>query len=141
MGKFLKFKVGPLTVTQKKFFTFRDAKLVMILPMLEKLKQSFVFGLIIIKVNTDLFEKENRTYHRSVFIYTIFKIAIEVLMTLFQKCETHKQLKERETFWQQKLKTFYPLLLFSYSFIKFICLLVYLFFYLFIYLLILHLFQ
>ena len=52
----------------------------MILPMLEKLKQSFVFGLIIIKVNTDLFEKENRTYHRSVFIYTILKIAIEVLM-------------------------------------------------------------
>ena len=32
----------------------------MILPMLEKLKQSFVFGLIIMKVNTDLFEKENR---------------------------------------------------------------------------------
>ena len=113
----------------------------MILIMFEKLRQSFVFGLIIIKVNTDLFEKENRTYHRSVFICTIFKIAIEVLMTLFQKCETHKQLKERETFWQQKLKTFYPLLLFSYSFIKFICLLVYLFFYLFIYLLILHLFQ
>ena len=52
----------------------------MILPMLEKLRQSFVFGLIIIKVNTDLSEKENRTYHRSVFIYTIFKIAIEVLM-------------------------------------------------------------
>ena len=52
----------------------------MILPMLEKLKQSFVFGLIIIKVNTDLLEKKNRMYHRSVFIHTIFKIAIEVLM-------------------------------------------------------------
>ena len=78
--KYLKFKVGPLTVTQKRFFTFWDVKFVMILPMLEKLKQSFVFGLIIIKVNTDLFEKENRTYHRSVFIHTIFKIAIEVLM-------------------------------------------------------------
>ena len=52
----------------------------MILPMLEKLKQSFIFGFIIIKVNTDLFEKENRTYHRSVFIHAIFEIAIEVLM-------------------------------------------------------------
>ena len=30
-------------------------------------------------------------------------------VTLFEKCETHKQLKERETFWQHKLKTFYPL--------------------------------
>ena len=30
-------------------------------------------------------------------------------VTLFEKCETHKQLNERETFWQHKLKTFYPL--------------------------------
>ena len=80
VGKYLKFKVGPLTVTQKRFFTFLDAKFVMILPMLEKLKQSFAFGLIIIKVNTDLFEKENRMYHRTVFIHTIFKIDTEVLM-------------------------------------------------------------
>ena len=35
-------------------------KFVMIHLMLEKLKQSFVFGLIIIKVNFDLFEKENK---------------------------------------------------------------------------------
>ena len=27
--------------------------------------------------------------------------------TLFEQCETHKQLKERETFWQHRLKTFY----------------------------------
>ena len=80
MGKYLKFKVGPLTVIQKRLFTFLDAKFVMILLILEKLKQSFVFGLIIIKVNTDLFEKENRMYHRSVFIHTIFKTATEVLM-------------------------------------------------------------
>ena len=30
-------------------------------------------------------------------------------VTLFGKCETHKEIKERETFWQHKLKTFYPL--------------------------------
>ena len=29
--------------------------------------------------------------------------------TLFEQCEAHKQLKERETFWQHRLKTFYPL--------------------------------
>ena len=29
--------------------------------------------------------------------------------TLFEQCETHKQLKEKETFWQHWLKTFYPL--------------------------------
>ena len=30
-------------------------------------------------------------------------------VTLFENCETHKQLKERETLWQHKLRTFYPL--------------------------------
>ena len=29
--------------------------------------------------------------------------------TLFKQCETHKQLKEREIFWQKQLKTFHPL--------------------------------
>ena len=52
----------------------------MILPILEERKQSFFFGVIIIKGNTDLFEKENRMYHRSVFIHTIININIEVLM-------------------------------------------------------------
>ena len=66
MGKYLKFKVDPLTVAQKRCSTFLNVKFVMILPMLEKLKQSLVFGLIIIKVNTHLFEKENRTYYKSV---------------------------------------------------------------------------
>ena len=52
----------------------------MLFPVLEKLKQGSVFGLIIIKVNSDLFEKKNRIYHRSVFIYSIFKTATQVLM-------------------------------------------------------------
>ena len=28
--------------------------------------------------------------------------------TLIEQCETHEQLKKRETFWQRRLKTFYP---------------------------------
>ena len=28
---------------------------------------------------------------------------------IFEQCETHEQLKERETFWQHGLKTFYPI--------------------------------
>ena len=28
---------------------------------------------------------------------------------LFEQCETHEQWKERETFWQHRLKTFYPI--------------------------------
>ena len=29
--------------------------------------------------------------------------------TLIEQCDTHEQLKQRETFWQHRLKTFYPL--------------------------------
>ena len=29
--------------------------------------------------------------------------------TLIEQCETHKQLKERETFWQHRLLRFYPM--------------------------------
>ena len=52
----------------------------MIFPMLERLKQSFTFGLIIIRVNTDLFKKENRMYHKSAFIHTMYKIGTKVLI-------------------------------------------------------------
>ena len=37
VGKYLQLNVGPLTVIQKKLFTFWEAKFVMILPMLERL--------------------------------------------------------------------------------------------------------
>lgn len=51
VGKYLKLKVNPLTVTKKKFFTLWDVKFLVTLPILERLKQSFVSGLIIVKVN------------------------------------------------------------------------------------------
>ena len=71
VGKYLKIKLGLLTVTQKKFFTFWDATFLMILAMLERLERSFVFDLTNMKVNTNLFEKENKMYHRSVFTHTM----------------------------------------------------------------------
>ena len=52
-------------------------------------------------------------YHKSIFIYTMYKISVKGVddweAILFEKCETHKQHKERETFWQHRLKIFYPL--------------------------------
>ena len=65
---------------KKKFFTSWDAKFVMALFMLERLKQSFISDLKTIKVNNDLLEKENRMSHKHVFIHTMFKITIKVLM-------------------------------------------------------------
>ena len=34
---------------------------------------------------------------------------VDLDFTLFKKCKTHKQLKEKEIVWQHRLKTFYPL--------------------------------
>ena len=49
-------------------------------------------------------------YRKSVFIHTVqdsHRGIDDWEVTLLEKCETHKQLKERETFWQHKLKIFY----------------------------------
>ena len=84
----------------------------MILHMLQNLNQSFICGLIIVMVSTDLFEKENNVaqkHFHSHYIEDCHGGINDWEVTLLEKSETHKQLKERETFWQHKLKIFYPL--------------------------------
>ena len=80
--------------------------------MLEKLKLAFDIGSITTKANIELSEKENRKITQEIFtiiiVWTVTqKYKNEFL--LFLSNATHKQLKERETFWQHWLKTFYPL--------------------------------
>ena len=79
-GEVFKFQSKSLKCNSEKVLYLLRYKFVMILSMFEKLKQSLIFGLIAIKVNTDLFKKKKRMYYRSAFIHTIFKIAKEVLM-------------------------------------------------------------
>ena len=52
-------------------------------------------------------KKENRMYHRSVLIHTQYiqdchRGIFDWEVILFEKCETHKQLKENETLWQHR---------------------------------------
>ena len=81
--------------------------------MLVKPKLSFDIGSITIKANIELSGKETEKYPRNVFMIIIVwmvNLGIDDWdFTLFEQCETHKQLKERETFSQHRLKTFYPL--------------------------------
>ena len=79
-GEVFKIQSQPLYCNSEKVLQLLRCKLVVILPILENLKQTFIFRLIFMKVNTNLFEKKNRIYHRSVFIHTIFKIVTEILM-------------------------------------------------------------
>ena len=76
--------------------------------MLVRKKRNLEQDLIIIKVHTGAIEK-NVKYHNNVFINIMGNTGTDDWQfTLIEQCETHKQLKERETFWQHRLKTFYP---------------------------------
>ena len=80
--------------------------------MLEKPKLSSNIGSITIEANR-AFRKENRKTPRKRFHdhYSLDgHLGIDDWgFTLFEQCETHKQLKVRENFWQHRLKTFYSL--------------------------------
>ena len=72
---------------------------------LQNLEQS----LIIIKATTGPQEK-NRKDHSNVFMNIMGNNShngIDDWQLIIEQCETHKELKERETFWQGRLKTFY----------------------------------
>lgn len=84
-------KNGAIIVNRKNFFTFWDAKNVMILPMLGRLKQSSVFGLPTKKQWSFRKRKQNVPQERfhSYYVQVCHK-GIDWKVTLFEKCETHK---------------------------------------------------
>ena len=78
--------------------------------MLVRQKQNSEQDLIIIKAHTGPIEK-NIKYHSNIFMNIMANSHNGIddwQFTLIEQCETHEQLKERETFWQHRLKTFYP---------------------------------
>ena len=79
-GEVFKIQSGPLNCNSEKVLYLLRCKICDDTPYVGKAKTKFHFRLNIYKKNSDLFEKENRMYHRSVLILTIFKIATEVLM-------------------------------------------------------------
>ena len=81
---------------------------------LEKPKLSFDKGSITIKANIELSGKKTEKYLSTKLFHDHYCLDVHFGIddwdfTLLEQCETHKQLKERETFWQHQLKTLYPL--------------------------------
>ena len=74
--------------------------------MLVKQKRNLDQDLIIIKVHTDPIEKKQQRFHEHYGQHSHNGID-GWQFTLIQQCEIQGQLKERETFWQRKLKAFY----------------------------------
>ena len=84
----------------------------MIFPMLEKLKQKFRLQFNNYKSKHRSFRKGKRNVPQKRFHLHYIQDSLRGIddweLTLFEKCQMHKQIKERETFWQHKLKIFYP---------------------------------
>ena len=57
-------------------------------------------------------EKQNisqKRFHSHYYLQYFHRSIDDWEVTLFEKYETQKQLRERETVWEHKFKTFYPL--------------------------------
>ena len=70
---------------------------------LEKQKRNLAIGSTIIKVNIEHSERVTKNFLRNVLTLTVVWM---VTLKSLNNAKTHEQLKERETFWQHKLKTF-----------------------------------
>ena len=79
--------------------------------MLVRQKRNLEQDLIIIKVHTGPIEKnvkyQQQCFHEHYGQHNHNGID-DWQFTLIEQCETQEQLKQRETFWQHRLKTFYP---------------------------------
>ena len=106
MGKYLKFKVGPLTNV---LYLLR-CKICDDTPYVGKVKTKFRLWFNNYKSKDRSFRKgkqnvPQKRFH-SHYIQGCHKGIDDWEVTLFEKCEAHKQLKEKETFWQHILKHF-----------------------------------
>ena len=79
--------------------------------MLVRQKQNLEQDLIIIKVHTGP-KKKNRKISQQrfheLYMQNRHNGIDDWLLKLIEQCETHEQLKQRETFWQHRLKIFDP---------------------------------
>ena len=82
------------------------------LPTLGKQKPYFATSSRITKVNIEHSGKVTKKFFRNVFTVTYCLDGHSRFddwnFVIFEQCETLEHLKEREPFWQHRLKTFYP---------------------------------
>ena len=104
-GEIFKIQSAPLTCNSEKVLYLLKRKVCGEAPYVGKAKTKFRYRFNNYKSKGRAFRKGNRKIPQK-----RFHLGIDDWdFTLFEQCETHKQLKERKTFWQHRLKTFYPL--------------------------------
>ena len=73
--------------------------------MTGKQKLNFATGSTILKVNKKYPEKDQKVPQKCFHTHSF----LDAHSAVDEQCETYEQLKERETLWKHKLKTFYPI--------------------------------
>ena len=114
-GEVFKIQSGPLDCNSEKVLYLLWCKICDDSPYVEKTKTNFCIQFNNYKRKCQSFRKgkqnvPQKCFH-SQYVQDCLKGIDDWEFTLFEKCETRKQLEEREPFWQHKLKTFYPLAL------------------------------
>ena len=108
LGEIIKIQSGPLNCNSEKVLYFSKCKICDATPCFRKVKTMFR-----LQFKHRSFRKGKQNVPQKRFhshdIQDCHRDIDDWEVTLFEKCETHKQLKERETFWQHKLKAFYLL--------------------------------
>ena len=107
------FRKAPWIATPKKYYIYRNSKSVVASSTLGKKKLNFAAGWTIATVNIEHLKKGNQKVPEKRFHahYCLdgHSGSEDWNFVIFEQFETHEQLKERETFWQHKLKIFYPI--------------------------------
>ena len=112
-GEAFKIQRGPLNCNSEKVFYLLRCKICGNTPYVGKAKTKFRLRFNTYKSKHRSFRKgkqnvpQKRFY--SHYIQDCHRVIDDWEVTLFEKCETYKQLKERGTFWQHRLKPFYSL--------------------------------
>ena len=108
-----KIQSGPLTCDSEKVLYLLKCKVCGEVPYVGKAKTKFRCRFNNYKSKHRAFRKGNQKVPQKLFhthYYLDGHSRIEDWdFVIFDQCETHTQLKERETFWQNRLKTFYPI--------------------------------
>ena len=105
-GEVFKIQSGPLNCNSEKFLYLLRCKICDDTPYVGKAKTKFHLRLNNYKSKQRSFRKGKQNVPQkcshSHYIQDCHRSIDYWEVTLFEKCETHKQLKERETFWQHK---------------------------------------
>ena len=104
---------GPLNCDSDKVLYLLKCKVCSAVPYVGIAKTRFHYRFNNYKSKHRTFRKGNqkvpqKRFHAQYCLHGHSKID-DWNFVIFEQCETHEQLKERETFWRHRLKTFYPI--------------------------------